>query len=201
MRRDSHVVTLGHSGNFAGFQNAARVADIWLDDVDGTGSNQIFEAPTGVHALTGSYGGGGMIAKFAEPLNLLRLQWLLDVEQAEGLKLLHQHACHRHMDASMEVYGDVNVITKAIADARNLLGSRVNLADVVNPTHLVSDTHFDSVIALIDPLLSFGQVVCVALGHDPGVHAQLVTYRAAQQFIHWHTQRLAFDIPQRLFDA
>ena len=40
VRRDSHVVTLGHSGNFAGFQNAARVADIWLDDVDGTGSNQ-----------------------------------------------------------------------------------------------------------------------------------------------------------------
>ena len=205
-----------HVGNLLQLGDAAAVAGVGLDELDGVVFEEVVVAPAGVDPLTGGQ------------------------RRADALAQLLHHVGVQHGDRLLVSHHIVLVAQLADADGRGQVGLAVVLDDDVNIGELLADGSH----AALDPLIErtvgeafLGQVrdflgvlvvggevdlhrvVALADGVADDVHillvgapgtdlggpaelqltcvaAQLVTALAAQQLVDGHAQSLALDVPQ-----
>src|SRR5512144_3217911 len=90
MRSDGDVIGFGHRRDLAHLKEPTGVAEVGLDDVDEALLQYRLELPAGVEPLTERNWRRDEPRDFAEPLQVLREEWLLDEQQAHRLQCLCQ---------------------------------------------------------------------------------------------------------------
>jgi len=141
------------------------------------------------------------VAEFGESLDIFDKDGFFDEHEMVGFKFLHQHPCHRLMDASMEIDCDAEVFSAGFADGGDPLNSGGDFAPGVDIIHFGSTVHLDGIVALFGFFGRSGGGIIGTVAADPAVDLNFVADRTAEEFIHGDIESFAFDIPESLFDT
>ena len=131
VRRDGHVVGLGHGRDPLELRDAADVRDVGLQDIDAAGLEEGLDVPPRVQPLAQGDGQAGHLAERLDALEVLRQQRLLDEERAVRLEGARQLLGHGLVDTSVEV--DPSIHPKSL-DGPEALDAVVERRGAVEPS-------------------------------------------------------------------
>ncbi len=201
VQRHGDVVGFSHGGDLAGFGDTAGVRDIGLDDVDVALAQDSFEIPARKESLTQSDGGVGQGGKFLECLVVFAQDRLLDEHQLVLVQFLDQDLGHRLVDPTMKVDADADVGTDGVAHRRHIGQCCFHFFIRIDELQFFGSVHLDCRKPTRHRILGGGGNIGRTVATNPGVDADAVAQRAAQQLTYRDAECLALDIPQRLIDT
>ena len=207
VRRDLHIVGLGHSRDLARLKYAAAVAEVGLDDGDGLLLDKLTEAELREETLTGGDGYRCAARHTHHFVHIFGQHRLLDEERIIRLERLEQADGHRGTHAAVEVDRDIDLLADALTHRGEALNDLVDHFHVVDGPDRRDDGIFHNGEAVGETLVRYLQhvgyreVAGVAGRLEVAVHAHLVAVSAAEHFKDRHVIVLALDVPERHFDA
>ncbi len=201
MRRQRHIVGLGHAGDLQAFGDAAGVRQVRLQDRQATRLQHPLELEAREHALAGRDRQVGLRGQAGIALGLFGQHGFLDEQRAVRLQRPDQHLGHRRRHAAVEIQPELDRVAESRADLRYARHRGIHGARAVDDAHLLAAVELEMVEAAGLQRLHAGDHVGGAVAADPAVGAHAVAHQAAEQLVHRHAQHLALDVPQRLVDA
>ena len=183
VRRDGDVEAFRHSGDFADFRDTASVAEVWLDDIGYPFDYHVFEAPAGEVSLASGDGCRRVAAKLRKRFDVFDENRLFDEHKMIWLKLFHENAGHRLMDAAMEIDGDAEIRPECVTDGGDAIDGGSDFAPVVDVVEFGGAVHFDGLIALLRLFDSRRGSIGGAVATDPAIDLNLFADGAAEQVV------------------
>src|SRR6185369_10508166 len=204
---DLHVMSLGHRSYFSRFGNAARMANVGLNDIHGSFSEKVQIEMTGEQSLTGRNGNtkrGDGAPNFEQRVRILGRHGLLEPARLKFRQpMTHIDRC---MSREPPVHFDkkVNSISNGLTHRANDL----NRLTLFLLGHLIGaraewiDLHC-SVPHLYDRFRAFGDRLGSAFYLIPavGICTNSIAAFAAKQPPNRYAERLAQNIPARHFNT
>ena len=140
VRRDGHVVGLGHGRDPLELRDAADVRDVGLQDIDAAGLEEGLDVPPRVQPLAQGDGQAGHLAERLDALEVLRQQRLLDEHGPVRLQQRRQLLDHGPVHASVEVDAGVHA---ELFDGAQALGTGIERGRRVEPAEVFGAVHLD----------------------------------------------------------
>src|SRR5215475_11734290 len=198
VRRDVGVIRLGHSGDQPHFSNAARVAEIGLQDRRRALLQNLAEAPLGEDAFARGDGNVRRLRQLGHQVYVLTVDDLFVKEGLELLQLFHQDFCRRGRDRAVEINADVAVLADDFAQAGELGDG------VFDPCFVFDRTRVAAVQAR-GAGLERGEALRLALADQlrrarVRIDADALARGAAQEFVNRDAEQFPLDVPERLIN-
>ena len=188
--RQRRVVRLGHAGDEPELGDAARVADVRLQDVGGALFQDLAESPLGEDALARRQRDVGLGGDLGHHVHVERLHDLLVEPGIVGFQRLDQEHGRRRLNGAVEVQADVDAVSILLAQRPEVLhhGIHESLAfDVLGrrASHGVwTDLHG----------------IDAGLLADLPIDSDAVAGGSSQQLVDRDAVDLSLDVPERLID-
>src|SRR5262245_31521557 len=198
VRRDVGVIRLGHSGDQPHFSNAARVAEIGLQDRRRALLQNLAEAPLGEDAFARGDGNVRRLRQLGHELYVLAIDDFFVKEGLELLEFFHQDLGRRGGNRAVEINADVAVLADDLAQAGELGDG------VFDPGFVFDRTRVASVQAR-GAGLERGEALLLALADQlwrarVRVDADALPRWAAQEFVNRDSEQFTLDVPERLIN-
>lgn len=200
---DAGIVRFSHASDEAGFEDAAGMGEVGLENASSALLENFAETPLGVEAFAGGNGYGGGVRDVRENIDVLTLHWLFDEEGVVGFKGGDETLGGLGGDGTMEVDGKVDVWPGGAAhggeDFHDVVGDSGRFDE---PTlEGTGDTDFEAVEAFSHGGTDAGGGRVGIVASSSAVDTDSLARWSTKESIHWLTEPFAVDIPEGLFDA
>ena len=204
MGNHQHVVCFCNGADFLGGGDAADGAHVGTDVLGGPALHQHFKFLQVGESLAGGNGNPGFLGHFRHGVDVVRGDGVFQHHGAVGFHLPGEADGLGYSHAPVDFQHEVKVIAHRLPADAHLLNLVVNpsgeefVPAVVGGFHRPVDEDLGGGEAFFFQFpVAPGQGIRISLlGHNRGVHPDLVPGSAAQKLVHRHPQGLALDVPQ-----
>ena len=200
VRRQLHVVHLGHRRDAAHLGDTASVREVGLRHGDARLEYRQEILP-GVKPLAGPDRNRGGLGELTDQVGVLRNDRFLDEERSQGFEQRGDPAGVGKREPAVKVHGHITVGAEHGARCGDPFEHTVDFGDRADPAHDAGGVHLDGGQSHGDLRRDRVGDAARVVAADPAVHADAIAHRTAEKLVDRNPERLALEVPQRLVDA